>query len=381
MRFQKIEKENIIYINDAYNASPISVSFSLETFDKLYNDALKITVLGDMLELGEKEIEYHENIIEKALIIHTDKIYLYGERMAKALKVIQGNKEKITHFTNKEDIKNIRNKEKRKARTVTAFKRKRSRESRISSKCLGKSKKKCAKLSAEIEKAQVNQIEIQGKKKRRNSFIWKIWLLFWQLLWKMACPVLYAEVFIMKTTNTPAKRRYSGIAKTKGSLEEEIQAIYETLAGLRTQLQQEQQITFENLPISPKLTEELQKLQTEAAKKETEINGLQKRYTERKQEWEAENKEILQKENELEIQKQTAMVEDFQIAYEALQEKNRKREELQKLLETLEQKLDARIKNREKGEGIIQELKAQQTEASFLQSKQKKSCWKSKKKF
>lgn len=111
MRFQKIEKENIIYINDAYNASPISVGFSLETFDKLYNDALKITVLGDMLELGEKEIEYHENIIEKALIIHTDKIYLYGERMAKALKVIQGNKEKITHFTNKEDIKNILEKE------------------------------------------------------------------------------------------------------------------------------------------------------------------------------------------------------------------------------------------------------------------------------
>lgn len=111
MRFQKIEKENIIYINDAYNASPISVSFSLETFDKLYNDTLKITVLGDMLELGEKEIEYHENIIEKALIIHTDKIYLYGERMAKALKVIQGNKEKITHFTNKEDIKNILEKE------------------------------------------------------------------------------------------------------------------------------------------------------------------------------------------------------------------------------------------------------------------------------
>lgn len=63
------------------------------------------------MELGEKEIEYHENIIEKALIIHTDKIYLYGERMAKALKVIQGNKEKITHFTNKEDIKNILEKE------------------------------------------------------------------------------------------------------------------------------------------------------------------------------------------------------------------------------------------------------------------------------
>lgn len=113
MRFQKIEKENIVYINDAYNASPISVSFSLETFDKLYSDTLKIVVLGDMLKLGENEIEYHKNIIEKALSIHTDKIYLYGERMKKALETVQ-KKEKITHFTEKEEIKKIILKEQKK---------------------------------------------------------------------------------------------------------------------------------------------------------------------------------------------------------------------------------------------------------------------------
>ena len=114
MRFQKIEKENIIYINDAYNASPISVSFSLETFDKLYNDTLKIVVLGDMLELGENEIEYHKNILDKALNIHTDKIYLYGERMRKALEYIKENREKITHFTEKKEIKKAILKEQRK---------------------------------------------------------------------------------------------------------------------------------------------------------------------------------------------------------------------------------------------------------------------------
>ena len=114
MRFQKIEKENIVYINDAYNASPISVSFSLETFDKLYNDTLKIVVLGDMLELGENEIEYHKNILDKALNIHTDKIYLYGERMRKALEYIKENREKITHFTEKKEIKKAILKEQRK---------------------------------------------------------------------------------------------------------------------------------------------------------------------------------------------------------------------------------------------------------------------------
>lgn len=103
MRFQKIEKEGIIYINDAYNASPISMEYSLNTFDKLFNNMKKIVVLGDMLELGEKEIEFHREIIEKALSIKCDKIYLYGERMKKAYGLLEKN-DKIRCFNDKEDI-------------------------------------------------------------------------------------------------------------------------------------------------------------------------------------------------------------------------------------------------------------------------------------
>lgn len=103
MRFQKIEKEDLIYINDAYNASPISMEYSLNTFDKLFNNMKKIVVLGDMLELGEKEIEFHREIIEKALSIKCDKIYLYGERMKKAYDLLEKN-DKIRCFNNKEDI-------------------------------------------------------------------------------------------------------------------------------------------------------------------------------------------------------------------------------------------------------------------------------------
>ena len=106
MRFQKIEKENLIYINDAYNASPISMEYSLNTFDKLYNNMKKIVVLGDMLELGEKEIEFHREIIEKALSIKCDKIYLYGERMKKAYDLLEKN-DKIRCFNNKENIVKI----------------------------------------------------------------------------------------------------------------------------------------------------------------------------------------------------------------------------------------------------------------------------------
>ena len=103
MRFQKIEKEDVIYINDAYNASPISMEYSLNTFDKLFNNMKKIVVLGDMLELGEKEIEFHREIIEKALSIKCDKIYLYGERMKKAYDLLEKN-DKIRCFNDKEDI-------------------------------------------------------------------------------------------------------------------------------------------------------------------------------------------------------------------------------------------------------------------------------------
>ncbi len=113
MRFQKIEIKNKIYINDAYNASPLSMKKSLETFSKIFNNIEKIVVLGDMLELGEKEIEYHENLLNDIQKAQINKVYLFGNRM-KALykkllekKEIDGIKQKvIIYFENKQDIIN-----------------------------------------------------------------------------------------------------------------------------------------------------------------------------------------------------------------------------------------------------------------------------------
>ena len=104
MRFEKIEKENTLYINDAYNASPVSMFFSLETFSNLYKDREKIVVLGDMLELGDEEIKYHQDVIKKASSLDIDKIYLYGPRMKEAFET-QSYDENIKYFNNKDDIK------------------------------------------------------------------------------------------------------------------------------------------------------------------------------------------------------------------------------------------------------------------------------------
>ena len=103
MRFQIIEKKNTVYINDAYNASPASMRKSLETFSKIYNDRIKIVVLGDMLELGEKELELHSELSETIEQCKLDKIYLFGERMKSLYSKLKGNFEKENEKGNKKE--------------------------------------------------------------------------------------------------------------------------------------------------------------------------------------------------------------------------------------------------------------------------------------
>lgn len=104
-RFQKIENGNTIFINDAYNASPISMRYAIDTFSNMHSDINKIAVLGDMLELGDNEINYHREILEYLQDKNIDNIYLYGERMKKALSQLKGDSKRIKYYQNKDDIK------------------------------------------------------------------------------------------------------------------------------------------------------------------------------------------------------------------------------------------------------------------------------------
>ncbi|MGL5760471.1 MAG: UDP-N-acetylmuramoyl-tripeptide--D-alanyl-D-alanine ligase [Cetobacterium sp.] len=108
MRFEKIIKNDILFINDAYNASPVSMKMALKAFSSIPLEKRKIVVLGDALELGDKEIEYHVDVLNEALKYKFDKVFVYGERMKKALEKL--NNPKIIHFTKKEDIRDELNK-------------------------------------------------------------------------------------------------------------------------------------------------------------------------------------------------------------------------------------------------------------------------------
>ena len=117
MRFQTIENGDTTYINDAYNASPMSMEKSLETFSQIYNDRLKVVVLGDMLELGENELELHSSLFNTIKNTKFDKLYLFGERMKSLFEKIKENvdngnlenenlkNKEFGHFDQKEEIK------------------------------------------------------------------------------------------------------------------------------------------------------------------------------------------------------------------------------------------------------------------------------------
>ncbi|WP_449538583.1 UDP-N-acetylmuramoyl-tripeptide--D-alanyl-D-alanine ligase [Ferdinandcohnia sp. Marseille-Q9671] len=63
MRLELIEGINgIKLINDAYNASPLSMKAAISLVHDLQTNGKKFVVLGDMLELGENENEYHQEV-------------------------------------------------------------------------------------------------------------------------------------------------------------------------------------------------------------------------------------------------------------------------------------------------------------------------------
>ena len=62
MRWQKIEANGITVINDAYNANPPAMLGALRTFAELPDDARRVVVLGDMLELGPAEEGLHREV-------------------------------------------------------------------------------------------------------------------------------------------------------------------------------------------------------------------------------------------------------------------------------------------------------------------------------
>lgn len=78
-REQEIQwKENII-IDDAYNANPNSMSFSIKKTKQKYPDKKIITVFGEMKELGKQEDRFHKELVNTVIADNQiEKAIFYG---------------------------------------------------------------------------------------------------------------------------------------------------------------------------------------------------------------------------------------------------------------------------------------------------------------
>lgn len=96
-RFETVEKEGVLYINDAYNASPASMKAALENLPKPAPHGKVIAALGDMRELGSFSCQAHEEI-GKVAASCVDELLCLGEETLALIEAFKGSGRKAKHF-------------------------------------------------------------------------------------------------------------------------------------------------------------------------------------------------------------------------------------------------------------------------------------------
>ncbi len=92
-RMNSVIVNGTTWINDAYNANPHSMQSSLQCIaENVPQDQNLLLILGDMLELGNDEIAYHQdvlNFVKKAFKLHRYTLFLLGKRFGEAAANLQ----------------------------------------------------------------------------------------------------------------------------------------------------------------------------------------------------------------------------------------------------------------------------------------------------
>ena len=102
-RLQFIHRKNILFLNDSYNASELSVKSALETLPEPEEGGRKIAVLGSMMELGKFSDECHQRVGEFALK-YVEKVYCLGEECLPIYEIWKNAGRSIQMFHGRDDL-------------------------------------------------------------------------------------------------------------------------------------------------------------------------------------------------------------------------------------------------------------------------------------
>ena len=93
----KINDGKAILIDESYNASPASMRLALQTLGKIKKNkhSRKIAVLGDMLELGEESVTFHESLMSDITKSGIDIVFSSGKYMHYLNKILPDNIKKF----------------------------------------------------------------------------------------------------------------------------------------------------------------------------------------------------------------------------------------------------------------------------------------------
>lgn len=94
----EVAKSGIKIINDVYNASPASTEAAIALLKGTNCKGKRVAILGDMLELGQTEIKYHEIMLQHCIDARFDLVALAGRRFLIAANNLNlGKKIKAVH--------------------------------------------------------------------------------------------------------------------------------------------------------------------------------------------------------------------------------------------------------------------------------------------
>lgn len=105
-RLHIFKGKGICIIDDTYNASPDSVKAAIQVLNGL-KGSRKLAVLGDMLELGDKEREYHFEIGEYASKAGVDVVISVGKNAPFTAQAARAGGIRAIHFETKENLSGV----------------------------------------------------------------------------------------------------------------------------------------------------------------------------------------------------------------------------------------------------------------------------------